>query len=226
MSHYWEQQLHEIREQVLMMSGLAERNLAMAMKALIERDDAQSAAVEAEDNEVDQLEVHVDELVVTYLSTRGAAASDARLLLTASRISSNLERIADEATTIARRARVLNKEPLLKAMIDIPIMADTARSMLRESITAFVQEQPDLALEIVGRDKGVDEIYKQLVRELTTYMMEDPKTISRALNLMTVAKALERVADHAANIAEDVYYLFKGQDIRHRAEVKGRQSKE
>jgi phosphate transport system protein len=215
MSQFWEHQLHAIREQVLMMSGLTERNLALALRALVERDDQLAAAVEAEDAEIDHLEINIDEMVVTFIATHGAVASDTRLVLAASKIASNLERIADEATTIARRARDLNGEPLLKPMIDIPIMAEVAQKMLHEGITAFVERKPDLAMEIIGRDRTVDDIYKQLVRELTTYMMESPKTITRALNLMTIGKALERIADHATNIAEEVFYLYRGKDIRH-----------
>jgi phosphate transport system protein len=222
MSHFWEQQLHAIREQVLMMSGLTERNLSLAMRALVERDDKLANLAEAEDSEIDQLEIRIDEMVVTSISTHGSMATDTRFVLTASKIASNLERIADEATTIARRARVLNSEPLLKPLIDIPIMAEAAQEMLRDGITAFIEQKPDLAVEIIGRDRTVDDVYKQLVRELTTYMMEDPKTITRALNLLTVAKALERVADHATNVAEEVFYLYRGQDIRHDQALKGR----
>ncbi|MHA3775342.1 phosphate signaling complex protein PhoU [Verrucomicrobiota bacterium sgz303538] len=219
---FWEQQLENIREQLLMMSGLAERNVATAMRALIERDDKLADAVERDDNEVDQLEVHIDELVVTFISTHGTMARDCRFVLTASKISSNLERIADEATTIARRARELNTEPLLKPLIDIPLMAETAQEMLRDSITAFVDGNPELAIEIIARDKTVDSVNKQLARELTSYMIENPNTITRALRLMTVAKSIERIADHATNIAEEVFYLNKGEDIRHVATLKGR----
>jgi phosphate transport system protein len=219
---FWEQQLHAIREQVLMMCGLTERNLSMAMRALVERDDKLADLVEAEDSEIDQLEITIDDMVVTFISTHGVAASDTRFVLTASKIASNLERIADEATTIARRARKLNGEPLLKPLIDIPLMATTAQEMLRAAIDAFVERQPEQAVEIIARDKTVDDIYKNLVRELTTYMSADGKTIPRALNLMTVAKALERVADHTTNIAEEVFYLYSGRDIRHDLSLKRR----
>jgi phosphate transport system protein len=221
-NNFWEQQLTDIREQLLMMSGLTERNFTTAMRALVERDDKLADAVERDDNEVDQLEIQIDEMVVRFISTHGAVAKDCRFVLTASKISSNLERIADEATTIARRARELNTEPLLKPLIDIPLMAETAQGMLRESITAFVDANPELAIEIIARDKTVDSVNKQVARELTSFMIEDPKTITRALNLMTVAKCIERVADHATNIAEEVFYLFKGEDIRHDQTLKGR----
>lgn len=213
----FEAQLSRIRETLLMMSSLTDRNLTIAMKGLVERDDKLADAVEAEDSQIDQLEITVDEMVITYMATHAPVATDCRFMLAASKISSNLERIGDQATTIARRARDLNKEPQLKPFIDIPMMAETGREMLRDSITAFVESQPELAPEIVSRDKTVDDVNRQLIRELTTFMTEDPKTITRCLNLIVVAKALERVADHAANIAEDVFYLYRGQDIRHHA---------
>src|ERR1043165_341654 len=220
MSHFWEQQLADIREQLLMMSGLTERNLALAMRALVERDDNLCDIVEAEDSQIDNLEIQIDDMVITYMATHGPIARDCRLMLAASKISSNLERIADQATKIARRARELNTEPLLKPLIDIPLMAEIAQEMLRDSITAFVDANHELAIEIIARDKSVDSINKQLERELTTCMVGDPKPIPRARNLMTVAKAIERVPAHATNIAEEVFYLYKGKDTRHEPSLK------
>jgi len=215
MSQFWEQRLVAIREQLLLMSGLAERNFALAMRALVERNDKLCDTVEAEDSPIDQLEIHIDEMVITYMATHGPTARDCRMMLAASKISSNLERIADEATKIARRTRELNTEPLLKPLIDIPIMADIAQEMLRDSITAFADGNHELAVEIIARDRSVDSINKQVEHELTGYMAESPKTIARALNLMTISRAVERVADHAPNIAEEVFYLYKARDIRH-----------
>ena len=220
MSQFWELQLTEIREQLLLMSSLTERNLALAMRALIERDDRLCDLVETNDEKIDDLEIHIDEMVVTYISTHGPIARDCRLMLAASKISSNLERVADQATKIARRSRELNTEPLLKQLIDIPMMADIAQEMLRDSITAFVEANNDLAVEIIARDNSVDAINKQLARELTSYMIENPKTITRALSLMTISAAIERVADHATNIAEEVFYLNRGRTIRHDISIK------
>ncbi len=219
---FWELQLNDIREQLLMMSGLTEKVFSTAIRALVERDDKLADAVESEDDQIDQLEVQIDERVVTFISTHGAVARDCRFVLMASKISSNLERIADEATTIARRSRELNTEPLLKPLIDIPIMADTAQEMLRDCITAFVDMNPELAIEIIARDKTVDSIHKMLVTELTALMIESPRAVTRALNLMRVAKSIERVADHATNIAEEVHYLSRGLDIRYNQGLKGR----
>jgi phosphate transport system protein len=209
------EQLANIRETLLMMASLANRNLALAMRALIERDEKLAASVEAEDSQLDELEVTIDELVINHMATHAPVATDCRFMLVASKISSNLERLADQATAIARRSRELNKEPLLKPLIDIPRMAEIAEGMLRDGITAFIDRKPELAQEIIKRDKEVDQINKQLARELTSFMLEDPSTITRALNLTIVARCLERVADHCKNIAEEVYYLYQAVDIRH-----------
>ncbi|PTY01019.1 phosphate transport system regulatory protein PhoU [Verrucomicrobia bacterium LW23] len=210
-----ENQLSKIRETVLMMSSLAERNLRLAMKALVERDSALIDTVEAEDTQLDELEVALDEMVITYIALQAPVAFDCRLMLVSSKISSNLERLADQAVSIARRARDLNNEPELKPMIDIPRMADIALGMIRDSMTAFVDGNAELAQQIIRRDKSVDEINRQLARELTTYMLESPSTITRAINLTLVARSLERIADHAKNIAEEIFYLYQAVDIRH-----------
>lgn len=215
MSLYWEQHLQEIREQLLLMSSLVERNLGQSAKALIERDDVLADLVEEEDSEIDELEKRIDELVITYISTHGPMARDCRFLITASKISSELERIADQATTIARRARDLNKHPALRSLSNIPVMAEEVKEMLRQSIKAFVDRDTDLALEVIGRDKLVDSEYKETARDVESAIMSDPGTTGRELHLLTVAKALERAGDHATNIAEEVFYLYKGQDIRH-----------
>ena len=215
------EQITQIRETLLMMASLADRNLALAMRALVERDEKLAAAVEAEDSQLDQLEITVDDLVINHMATHAPVATDCRFMLVASKISSNLERIGDSAVTIVRRSLELNREPLLKPLIDIPRMAQIAESMLRDSITALVDRKPELAQEIVRRDKEVDNINKQLARELTTFMLEDPKTITRAMNLTLVARSLERIADHAKNIAEEVYYLYHAIDIRHERSTQG-----
>jgi len=215
MSVYWEQHLNQIREQLLMMSGLTERNLEQSIRSLMERNDNMAELVEAQDAEVDQLEKSIDERVVTYISTHGPMARDCRFLITASKIASELERIADQATTIARRARDLNRGPELKSLANIPLMASEVQSMLRQSIKAFVERDTDMALEVIGRDKLVDAEYKEAAREVENSIVADPTTTARELHMLTVAKALERAGDHATNIAEEVFYLYKGEDIRH-----------
>jgi phosphate transport system protein len=209
------EQISNIRETLLMMASLADRNLSLAMRALVERDEKLADSVEAEDSQLDELEVTIDELVINHMATHAPVATDCRFMLVASEISSNLERIGDQATAIARRSRELNKEPLLKPLIDIPRMAQISEGMLRDGISAFVDRKPELAQQIIKRDKEVDQINKQLARELLSFMLEDPHTITRALNLTIVARCLERIADHCKNIAEEVYYLYQAVDIRH-----------
>ncbi|MCX8511143.1 MAG: phosphate signaling complex protein PhoU, partial [Chthoniobacteraceae bacterium] len=190
MSVYWEQHLNQIREQLLMMSGLTERNLEQSIRSLMERNDNMAELVEAQDAEVDQLEKSIDERVVTYISTHGPMARDCRFLITASKIASELERIADQATTIARRARDLNRGPELKSLANIPLMAAEVQSMLRQSIKAFVERDTDMALEVIGRDKLVDAEYKEAAREVEHSIVADPTTTARELHMLTVAKAL------------------------------------
>jgi phosphate transport system protein len=215
MSVYWEHHLADIREQLLLMSSLTERNLGQATRALLERDDQLANLVEVEDSEVDQLEKGIDEKVIIYISTHGPMAKDCRFLITASKIASELERIADQATTIARRARDLSRLPEMQSLAGIPRMADEVQAMLRQSIKAFVERDTDLALEVIGRDRLVDAEYKEAAHDVEVGIVKDPTVTARALHLLTVAKALERAGDHATNIAEEVFYLYKGEDIRH-----------
>jgi phosphate transport system protein len=215
MSVYWEQHLNEIREELLLMSGLTERNLGQSVRALLERDDVLADLVEAEDSEVDELEKLIDDKVVTYISTHGPMARDCRFLITASKIASELERIADQATTIARRTRDLNKRAPLASMAGIPAMAVEVQEMLRQSIRSFVERETGLALEVIARDKVVDAEFKKCVAFVESAILADPETTPRALQLLTVSKALERAGDHATNIAEEVFYLYEGEDIRH-----------
>ena len=208
-------QISNIRETLLMMASLADRNLALAMRALVERDETLAATVEKEDSQLDELEISLDELVINHMATHAPVATDCRLMIVASKISSNLERIADQAVAIARRSLELNREPLLKPLIDIPRMAQIAEGMLRDSITAFIDHNPELAQEVTRRDKEVDSLNKELARELTAFMIADPSAITRSMNLTIVARCLERIADHCKNIAEEVYYLYQAVDIRH-----------
>ena len=215
MQHPFETQLAHIRETLLLMSSLTDRNLTLAVRALTERDDRLSDLVESADAEIDELEVTVDDLVVTYMATHGPIARDSRLMLIASKISSNLERIADQATTVARRARALNKEPQLLPLTDIPEMALLTQQFLREAVTAFVDSKLEMAQAIIPRDKEVDELNRRIVAKLMGLMKESPDNVTRAVHLIIVAKAVERAADHVQNIAEDVVYLYSGHDIRH-----------
>ena len=214
MQTYFDDELADFKEKLLLMGSYAESAVSQAVQSLVERDDALAQQVQADDDLMDQLEVEIDELAISLLA-KAPLASDLRLITVAMKISQNLERVGDEATTIARRAAELNQEPPLKTFIDIPRMAGIALGVLKEALDSFVRKEPEKARSVIPRDKEVDALHRQTQRELTDYMVENPSAISRCLNLMTVSKSLERVADHAANIAEEVVYLCEARDIRH-----------
>jgi len=217
MSHF-EQELADLKDTLLRMASLAKDVVNKSVKALIERDDELARAVKEEDNAIDELEILVDEKSVLLLS-KAPLANDLRLITVALKTSHDLERVGDEATTIARRAIELGKEPQLKDYIDIPRMTNMAMEMLDDALDAFVTADVNKAKAIVPRDKEVDALNKQMQRELAGYMVKDPKNITRCLHLMTISKSLERVADHAKNIAEEVVFLYEGRDIRHAANL-------
>jgi phosphate transport system protein len=213
MTHH-DQELADLKQLLLTMASHSRDAVTRAIKALTERDEALAARVIADDNIVDQLEIKVDELAVNLLS-KAPLASDLRLITIAMKASHDLERVCDEATTISRRSIELNAEPQLKPYVDIPKMAQIGLEMLDDAIDAFINRNPDKARALILRDKEVDALNKQLHRELASFMIERPATITRALNLMVVSKSLERIADHATNIGEEVVYLYEGRDIRH-----------
>lgn len=213
MTHYSEE-LTKLKESLLAMASHAESAVARAMRALVERDEAIARQVEEDDNILDQFEIEIDDTAI-HLLAKAPLATDLRLITVGMKISQNLERVGDEAVTISRRAIDLNAEPQLKPYVDLPRMASMSLEMLRDAITAFIHRQPDKARAVVPRDKDVDDLNRQLHRELASYMVENPNTITRSLRLMTISKSLERIADHATNIAEEVVYLYEAKDIRH-----------
>jgi phosphate transport system protein len=214
MQSYFDDELANFKEKLLTMGSYAESAVSQAVQSLVERNDTLALQVQQNDDLMDQLEVEIDDLAISLLA-KAPLASDLRLITVAMKISRNLERVGDEATTIARRATELNQEPQLKPFTDIPRMAGIALGLLKEALDSFVRKETEKARAIIPRDKEVDALNRQMYRELSSYMVENPSTISRCLNLMTVAKSLERVADHAANIAEEVVYLCEARDIRH-----------
>jgi phosphate transport system protein len=219
MERHFDQELADLKENLLRMAAFTEQSLAQALKALVQRDDALAKKVDADDAVLDKLEIEIDDRCVKLLALRQPTATDLRFITMAMRLSGELERIGDQAVNIAHRAEELNREPLLKPLVDIPRMADHAQGMIHNSLDAFVYAKPNLAREVIKRDEKVDLLNRQLHRELTSFMIEDPHTITRCLNLMSVAHNLERIADHATNIAEDIVYLYEGRDIRHQNEL-------
>lgn len=203
-----------LKEMLLTMGSRAEAMLAKSIEALVRRDENLAREAIDEDEMLDELEKAVDEKAILLLA-KAPLATDLRLIAAAMKISQNLERVGDEATSIARRAIDLNQEPQLKPYVDIPRMAAIALEMLKDALDAFVNRNTEKARAVVPRDKEVDQIHKQLQRELVSYMIESPATITRCLHLMTISKRIERIADHATNIAEEVVYIYEARDIRH-----------
>jgi phosphate transport system protein len=215
MQRHFEEELGRFKELLLTMASHAAGAVTNALKALTERDDEMARSVEKNDSILDSLEKRVDEMALGLLALQAPLASDLRLIMVGMKISHDLERVGDEATSIARRAMLLNKEPQLKSYVDLPRMAETGLGMLQEAIDSFVNRNPAEAREIIPRDKQVDALNKQLYRELVSFVIEDPQTTTRCLHLMFISKSLERIADHATNIAEEVVYLYEARDIRH-----------
>ncbi len=221
--HHLESELDQLKQRLMTMAGTAEQAVTQAIKALLDRDDDLARGVRERDSILDQLEMELDDSAIQLLS-KAPLASDLRLITMVMKISRDLERIGDEATTIARRAIELSQEPQLKPYIDIPRMAGIGLEMLRDALEAFVTRDTEKARAVVLRDKEVDQINKQLHRELSSFMVERPSTITRCLNLMVISKSLERIADHAANIAEDAVYLHEARDIRHSGQPRDQSS--
>ena len=211
---HFEQELDALKQKLLTMAALAEQSVRSAMKALVGRDEALARKVKEDDQAIDHLEVEIDEMAIHLLS-KAPLASQLRLITVAMKASVDLERVGDEATTIGRRAVELTSEPQLKPYVDIPRMANLALEMLHEAIDSFVRGDTARARAVIPRDKEVDALNKQVHRELASFMVEDPKTIKRCLHLMVISKSIERVADHAKNVAEEVVFLYEGRDIRH-----------
>jgi phosphate transport system protein len=213
MTHYAEE-MDRLKQSLLAMASHAESAVARAIRALVERDDALARAVQEDDNVLDQFEIEIDDIAI-HLLAKAPLATELRLTTVAMKVSQNLERVGDAAVTIARRAIDLGTEPQLKPYVDIPRMAAMSLEMLRDGITAFINREPSRARAVIPRDTDVDNLNRQLHRELASYMVERPATISRCLHLMVISKSIERIADHATNIAEEVVYLYEAVDIRH-----------
>src|SRR5437667_6848565 len=211
---HFDQEITALKEKLLTMASKATNAVNKAIKALVERDDDLARQVQHEDDELDRLEIEVDDMAVGPLS-KAPLASDPRFITAAMKISHDLERVGDEATKIARRSIELSQEPQLKPYVDIPRMTRMGAEMMADALDAFVNRNPEKARAVIPRDREGDLLNKQLHRELASYMVERPATITRCLNLTVISKSLERIADHATNVAEEVVYLYEAKDIRH-----------
>jgi len=214
-SKQFDTELNDIREKLLEMGGKVEVMLANAMQSLVERDTELAEKTIAFDHEINRLEMVIDEKCLEVLARRQPAARDLRFITLALKIVTDLERIGDQCANIAKRAKELNQEPSLKPYIDMPRMAQAASDMVKEALDAFVRGDEALAIKVCEDDQFVDDLNEQIQRELLTFMMGDPSTISRAIKINHISKCLERIADHATNVAEMVIFMVKGKDIRH-----------
>lgn len=216
MERRFDEELKQLKERLLTMAGIAEQSIGKTVKALVDRNAELARTVIQEDVSINQLEVEIEETCLGLLARYQPEAKDLRFIAMVFKIVNDLERVGDQAVNISERTLDLLKEPLLKPLIDIPKMAQLAQQMLKDALDAFVNQDADLARAVCRRDDEVDRLNTQVYHELLVYMTQDPKTITRAVDLLLVGRHLERVADHATNIAEDVYYLVRGTTIKHR----------
>ena len=214
---HFETELQALRNQLLTMGGLVEERVHRAVHALVHRREEEAQRIIATDKEINDLQMDIDSRCLKLLATQTPLAVDLRLITSAMKINADLERIGDQAVNIAESVLVLIPQPPLKPLIDIPRMAEVAEKMIRDALDAFVKKDAELARDVLRRDDEVDELKDQVFRELLTYMMADPGTIQRALALILISRNLERIADHATNIAEDVIFITEAKDVRHHA---------
>lgn len=217
MATIFEKELRELNEKVLRLGSMVEKAISDSIKSLVERNSALAIDTIDNDPQVNAIDVEIDEECIRLVALRQPRAGDLRLITTAMKITTDLERIGDLAVDICERALELNEEPQLKPYIDIPRMAEIAQNMVRDALDAFVKRDSALARDVLIRDDIVDQLNYQVFNELLLFMIQDPKTISRAVKITYISKYLERIADHATNIAEMVVYLVEGKIIRHMA---------
>jgi phosphate transport system protein len=217
---HFQEQLQELKQSLLKMAALVEGMLHDAIQSLVNRDSDLGKKVMAREDEANTMEISVDEMCLKLLALQQPMAVDLRFITSAMKIVSDLERIGDQAVNIVERALSLNQEPQLKPYVDIPRVAEIVEPMVRDVLNAFVNSDVELARSVCKRDDLVDHLNDQIFRELLTYMMQDPKMIPRAVHLMIVSRCLERIADHATNIAEDVIFMVNALVIKHHADAK------
>lgn len=215
MERHFDEELKDLKQRLLHMADTAQGMIGLSIKALVERKESLSSEVFELEKQVNHMEIEIEDAVLKLLALRQPAARDLRLLTAILKINNDLERVADQTVNIAEISLDLLKQPLLKPLIDIPKMAALAQKMIKDSIDAFVNHDAQLAKNVCEDDDGVDQLNDQIFRELLTYMMQDPKSINRAVDLILVSRNIERIADHATNISEDVIFIEEGKNIKH-----------
>jgi phosphate transport system protein len=222
MQRHFDEKIQELLEKLMVMGSLAESMIQRALRTLIERDETLCEEVHRKEMEVNELQIEVDDRAVKLTALQQPVGTDVRFLFMASRIASELERIGDQAVNICQNAHHVLEAPPLKPIVDLPMMGDIAERMVRDSLESLVKKDCSLANHVLEEEKKVDAFRDQIFRILLTHMMADPGTIQRALALILISRNLERVGDHATNIAEEVIYLVEGREVRHRHEMNNR----
>ena len=217
MERHFEKDLDELKERLLWMGSLAERAVHQAIHSVLDGDEKLAHAVLDEESAINDLQVEIDDRVMHLLALFQLMAADLRFVLAVSRINNDLERIGDQAVNIAQSAQRIVRHPRVKPYVDLPRMSELAEEMVRDALNAVVRKDVELAKEVLVRDDQVDSLRDQIFRELLSYMMENSAVVFPAFELILVAKNLERIGDHATNIAEDVIYMVAGNDVRHSA---------
>lgn len=214
MERHFDNDLAELKQKLLTMASHAEKSVSDAVSALVNRDLDLALAVKANDEVLDRFELDVDEMAINLLA-KAPLASELRLVTMAMKLSQNLERVGDEATKIAKRARDLSKEPPLKLQLDLPRLSGLSLGLLKAALDSFVQKDSAAARNMIPRDREINALHKQIQGQIIEHMKQSPDNIQRCLHQLVAAKSLERIADHAKSIAEEVVYLYEAQDIRH-----------
>ncbi|MHB8755463.1 MAG: phosphate signaling complex protein PhoU [Candidatus Acidiferrales bacterium] len=217
MERHFEHDLEELKERLLWMAGLAERAVHQAVQGVFQKDEALATRVLDEEKAINEMQIEIDDRVMQLVALQQPMAVDLRFILSASRINNDLERIGDQAVNIAQSALRILRHPQVKPYVDLPRMSELAEGMVRDSLNSLVRRDAELAKSVLVRDDQVDNLRDQIFRELLTYMMENSAVVYPAFELVLITKNLERIGDHATNIAEDVIYMVAGRDVRHLA---------
>ena|SRR3989339_220927 len=222
MERHFDQETTKLNEKLIRMASIVEEMIRITVKSLIDRNSSVLETINPKEKEINKLQIEIDEDVVTLIARMQPVATDLRFLIAASKINSDLERIADQVINIGQNTVILLNYPQLKPLVDIPIMADIVQQMVRESLDAYIHKDIAQAQKVLNSDDKVDALKDQIFRELLTYMISDPKAIQPALCLILIARNLERIGDHSTNIAEEVIYIVQGRDVRHHHEEQKR----
>jgi phosphate transport system protein len=215
MERHFDEELKILKERLLYASGIAQQMISDSVKSLTDRNEALIPEIYKKEDEINRLEIEIDDMAVKMMALHQPTAIDLRFLVGAIKINNEIERMGDMAVNICQAAAALIKQPPLKPLLDIPRMAEIAGEMVKDSLDAFVRQDAVLAKKVCERDDEVDDLKDQIFRELLTFMITDPNSIERAMDLILVSRHLERIGDHATNIGEEVIFMVKGQDIRH-----------